>query len=129
MEKLLIKIPVSLGELVDKITILRIKKSCMTDPAKIANVSNEYDMLVAIPEYLAVKNTIADKEHELLRVNQRLWWYEEDIREFNKRETQNAAETLSVAKGIHIANDKRSQIKKEINIMCNSELIEEKSYE
>jgi ribosome-interacting GTPase 1 len=129
MEKLLIKVPVSLGELVDKITILRIKKTCMSDAEKIDNVSKEYNMLVAIPEYLAVKDVIADKEHALLKVNQRLWWYEEDIRAFDRTQWSNTIAYMQVAKGIHITNDERSRIKKEINIMCNSELVEEKSYE
>jgi hypothetical protein len=129
MEKLLIKVPVSLGELVDKITILRIKQACMTDEEKLSNVTHEYDMLVAIPEYVAVKDTIASQEAELHKVNQRLWYYEEDIRDFDKLESPNIFALMRVAKGIHTTNDERSQIKKEINIMCNSELVEEKSYE
>ena len=131
MEKLLIKVPVSLGELVDKITILRIKQACMTDEEKLSNVTHEYNMLVAIPEYVAVKDTIASQEEALHKVNQRLWYYEDDIRDFHKsgNVSNNLAAISHVAKGIHITNDERSRIKKEINIMCNSELVEEKSYE
>jgi Family of unknown function (DUF6165) len=129
MEKLLIKVPVSLGELVDKITILRIKQEFMTDAEKIANVTNEYNMLVAIPEYVAVKDTIAEHEASLHKVNQRLWFYEDNIRDFDKMQSPNITSYLQVARGIHITNDERSRIKKEINIMCNSELVEEKSYE
>lgn len=129
MEKLLIKVPVSLGELVDKITILRIKQACMTDEEKLSNVTHEYNMLVAISEYVAVKDTIASQEAELHKVNQRLWYYEEDIRDFGKMQNPNTTSYMQVAKGIHITNDERSRIKKEINIMCNSELVEEKSYE
>ena len=129
MEKLLIKVPVSLGELVDKITILRIKQEFMTDAEKLANVTNEYNMLVAIPEYVAVKYTIAEQEEALLKVNTRLWHYEDDIRALDKLQWPNTISYMQVAKGIHITNDERSRIKKEINIMCNSELVEEKSYE
>ena len=129
MEKLLIKVPVSLGELVDKITILRIKQACMTDVEKLSNVTHEYNMLVAIPEYVAVKDTIAEHEAALHKVNQRLWFYEDDIRDFDKMQWPNTIAYMQVAKGIHITNDERSRIKKEINIMCNSELVEEKSYE
>ena len=129
MEKLLIKVPVSLGELVDKITILRIKQACMTDAEKLFNVTNEYNMLVAIPEYVAVKDTIAPQEESLHKVNQRLWYYEDYIRDFDKMQSPNITTYMQVARGIHITNDERSRIKKEINIMCNSELVEEKSYE
>jgi hypothetical protein len=129
MKKLLIKIPVSLGELVDKITILRIKQACMTDIEKLSNVTNEYNMLVAVPEYVAVKDTIAEHEESLQKVNQRLWYYEDDIRDFDKIKGLNTIAFEQVARGIHITNDERSRIKKEINIMCNSELVEEKSYE
>jgi len=129
MEKLLIKVPVSLGELVDKITILRIKQACMTDEEKLSNVTHEYNMLVAIPEYVAVKDTIAEHEEALHKVNQRLWYYEDDIRDFDKMQKPNTTSYMQVARGIHITNDERSRIKKEINIMCNSELVEEKSYE
>jgi hypothetical protein len=129
MEKLLIKVPVSLGELVDKITILRIKQACMTDVEKLSNVTHEYNMLVAIPEYVAVKDTIAPQEEALHKVNQRLWYYEDDIRDFDKMQNPNITAYMQVARGIHITNDERSRIKKEINIMCNSELVEEKSYE
>lgn len=129
MEKLLIKVPVSLGELVDKITILRIKQACMTDVEKLSNVTHEYNMLVAIPEYVAVKDAIANHEESLQKVNQRIWFYEDDIRDFDKMQSPNITAYLQVARGIHISNDERSRIKKEINIMCNSELVEEKSYE
>jgi hypothetical protein len=86
-------------------------------------------MLVAIPEYVAVKDIIAEQEESLLKVNTRLWHYEDDIREYDKMEKPNSHSVMQVAKGIHITNDERSRIKKEINIMCNSELVEEKSYE
>lgn len=130
MGKLLIKVPVSLGELVDKITILRIKQAYITDAEKLFNVTNEYNMLVAIPEYVAVKDTIADFEAALQKVNQRIWYYEDDIREFDRSENPSSSYSyMQVAKGIHISNDERSRIKKAINIMCKSELVEEKSYE
>lgn len=130
MEKLLIKVPVSLGELVDKITILRIKQAYMTDAEKLSNVTHEYNMLVAIPEYVAVKDKIEEHEVALQKVNQRIWYYEDDIREFDRLEKNPSVHAyMQVAKGIHISNDERSRIKKVINIMCNSELVEEKSYE
>ena len=129
MEKLLIKVPVSLGELVDKITILRIKQACMTDIEKLSNVTHEYNILVVVPEYVAVKDIIAEHEEAFQKVNQRIWYYEDDIRDFDKMQSPSISAYMQVARGIHITNDERSRIKKEINIMCNSELVEEKSYE
>ena len=128
MEKLLIKVPVSLGELVDKITILRIKQACITDAEKIANVITEYHMLIAIPEYSLIKSTIASHEADLQKVNQLIWTHSEDIRQFDQVNDMND-ECLRIFKTIFKMNEERSRIKKAINIMCNSELVEEKSYE
>jgi transposase-like protein len=128
MEKLAIKIPVSLGELVDKITILRIKQACITDAVKIANVSREYHMLVAIPEYSTVKHMIASHEADLQKVNQLIWTHSEDIRQFDQ-ENDISDEYLETFRIIFKLNDERSRIKKVINVMCNSELVEEKSFE
>jgi len=128
MEKLAIKIPVSLGELVDKITILRIKQACITDAVKIANVSREYHMLVAIPEYSTVKHMIASHEADLQKVNQLIWTHSEDIRQFDQVNDM-SDECLRTFRTIFKLNDERSRIKKVINVMCNSELIEEKSFE
>ena len=128
MEKLSIKIPVSLGELVDKITILRIKQACITDAGKIANVSQEYHMLVAIPEYSLIKSTIAGQEADLQKVNQLIWTHSEDIRRLDQENDINNA-YLETSRTIFELNDERSRIKKAINVMCNSELVEEKSFE
>jgi hypothetical protein len=128
MDKLSIKIPVSLGELVDKITILRIKQACITDAEKIANVLTEYHMLVAIPEYSLIKSTIASHEEDLQKVNQLIWSFSEDIRQLDQENNINNA-YLEISKTIFKMNEERSRIKKAINVMCNSELVEEKSYE
>lgn len=128
MDKLSIKIPVSLGELVDKITILRIKQACITDAEKIANVLTEYHMLVAIPEYSLIKSTIANHEADLQKVNQLIWSFSEDIRQLEQENNINNA-YLEISKTIFKMNEERSRIKKAINVMCNSELVEEKSYE
>lgn len=128
MEKLAIKIPVSLGELVDKITILRIKQAWITGAAKIANISNEYHMLVAIPEYSTVKDLITSHEADLQKVNQLIWTHSEDIRRLDQ-ENDIGDEYLKTSRIIFKLNDERSRIKKVINVMCNSELVEEKSYE
>ena len=128
MEKLAIKIPVSLGELVDKITILRIKQACITDAVKIANVSHEYHMLVAIPEYSLIKSTIAGQEADLQKVNQLIWTHSEDIRRLDQENDINNA-YLETSRIIFELNDERSRIKKAINVICNSELVEEKSFE
>ena len=128
MKKLSIKIPVSLGELVDKITILRIKQACISDAEKIANVLTEYHMLVAITEYSSIKSTIAVQEADLQKVNQLIWTHSEDIRRLDQENDINNA-YLETSRIIFELNDERSRIKKAINVMFNSELVEEKSFE
>ena len=128
MKKLSIKIPVSLGELVDKITILRIKQACISDAEKIANVLTEYHMLVAITEYSSIKSTIAVQEADLQKVNQLIWTHSEDIRLLDQ-ENDISNEYLETFRIIFKLNDERSRIKKAINVMFNSELVEVKSFE
>ena len=117
--------PVSLGELIDKITILEIKKLHMTG-IKLKNVNKELELL---------KNILRDKNLEididlinnLKEVNNSLWGIEDRIR--IKEHNQNFdKEFIQLARSVYKENDKRSSIKKEINQKYNSELVEEKSY-
>lgn len=120
-----IEIPISLGELYDKISILEIKMANMNSPEKIANVSNEYKALRDIAEKYPIEG---DLYIYLKETNQKIWDIEDGIRkkERNKRFGRNFIE---LARSVYITNDKRSDIKKNINLRYGSEFIEEKSYE
>jgi hypothetical protein len=123
-----ILIPISPGELLDKITILQIKTERMTDPAKVANVETDLDMLnKAWSEAVAVDAEIIALTAELKAVNEALWEIEDDIRdeERNKRFNERFIE---LARAVYVTNDERANAKKKVNLHLNSAIVEEKSY-
>jgi len=124
----MINIPVSVGELVDKITILKIKRYQIKDTTKLVNIHKEHDALTSLDEYVTIQKDVLEHQQQLMEVNLRLWFLEEDIRHYEKIQ-QFTGDFIEVARKIYKTNDERSRIKKEINILCNSELVEEKSHE
>ena len=119
------KIEVSIGEVVDKWTILSIKFLNITDKDKLANVLKERNYIndAVHPEIL--HDPLTD---ELLKVNQSLWKVEDLLRDF-ERANSFGAEFIDLARSVYKLNDKRAHIKKEINIKYGSEFVEEKSYQ
>ena len=125
----LIQVPVSYGELIDKITILEIKSKQMTDPAKLANVRNELDQLNATwAAHPAAATDIADERARLLGVNETLWDIEDRIRLKEKAQAFDA-EFVELARAVYFRNDERAAVKREINLKLGSQLVEEKSYQ
>ncbi len=128
---MLIQAPVSLGELVDKITILEIKKQNITDQEKLANVDNELQHLTStLTKILSDKQMqeLQPLKQELLAINQQLWKIEDDIRDCER--AKDFSDTfIELARSVYFTNDKRAEGKKRINIAFGSELIEEKSYQ
>ena len=123
-----IKVPVSPGELLDKITILRIKSARMRDASKLANVRTELEALERIwnaSPYAAVD--VASDVSALLAVNERLWTIEDDIRDKERAQTFDG-EFVRLARAVYIENDERAAIKRRLNVKLGSSLIEEKSY-
>jgi hypothetical protein len=123
-----IRVPVSPGELLDKITILRIKSRRMADPNKLANVRRELEALEETwrsSPYAAVD--IEDDVSALLEVNERLWTIEDDIRD-KERAGAFDADFIRLARAVYIENDERAAIKKRLNLKLGSTLVEEKSY-
>lgn len=124
-----ISVPVSFGELLDKIAILQIKSERMTDPAKVANVHNELAALertwMAHP---AASQDIARLRADLKAVNERLWVIEDDIRLKEKAQAFDD-EFIRLARSVYFENDTRARLKKEINLALGSSYVEEKSYE
>jgi hypothetical protein len=121
-------VPISPGELIDKITILEIKSQRMRDPAKLANVRVELNLLMetwrASPW---VKADIGGEWAGLRAVNERLWVIEDQIRD-KERDAQFDREFIELARAVYITNDERAAIKKRINMRLGSTLVEEKSY-
>ncbi|MGA2025151.1 MAG: DUF6165 family protein [Steroidobacteraceae bacterium] len=123
-----ILVPISPGELLDKITILRIKSARIADEAQLANVHRELSRLQA--SRLAVLGADADlaaDEAALERVNAELWDIEDRIRDHEARRCFDAA-FIELARAVYLRNDERAAIKRRINLKLRSALLEEKSY-
>lgn len=120
------KIEISNGELVDKLTIIAIKLERIKDESKIKNLLKEYE------ELKKALSTIIDQEDPLYKalyeVNCELWDIEDHIRDLERR-NDFGEDFIRTARSVYMRNDKRSEIKREINIRTGSGLIEEKSYE
>ena len=124
-----LQVPVSVGEVLDKITILQIKLAHISDAAKRANIQNELDALLPL---VAGDAFTTDQMQALMAqlksVNEALWDIEDDIREKEAAKSFDA-EFIRLARAVYITNDKRAEIKKQINLATGSALVEEKSYE
>jgi len=119
------KIEVSIGEIVDKLTILALKKKYINNQLKLENIQKEYSYLLDIV-FNDLKISLTDYD-ELLHINQLLWGIEDDIRVKEKnKEFDN--KFIELARLVYITNDKRADIKRQINEKYGSEFKEEKSY-
>lgn len=122
-------VPISVGELLDKISILQIKQNSILDAAKLVNVSNELRILMEIMERAGVtKHQEFDDLFQIMfEINRRGWDYEDQIRELMVRPGSDQ-EFIDLAVTLHKNNDSRMAHKKRINLTFNSNIIEEKSY-
>ena len=118
-------IEVSIGEIVDKLSILQIKTEEIKDESKLKNVKVEYDYL-----YDIVFNEMGIEQSdftELVSVNKKLWIIEDDIRDKERnKEFDNIF--IELARAVYVTNDERAEVKKKINLKYGSEFVEEKSY-
>jgi hypothetical protein len=120
--------PISAGEMVDKITILRVKAERIGDPTKLANVVKELGLLEAIAaDALPISASLVAMTSQLTAVNAALWDIEDAIRDCERRQDF-GAEFVRLARAVYFENDRRAAIKRAINHETGSELVEEKSY-
>ena len=125
-KKKIINVPISVGELIDKMSILEIKKDKLKN-LKLKNILKELSFLRAVLE----KNSILIPDEiyfQLKSINLKLWDIEDKIR-IKEKNKEFDNEFIELARSVYLNNDRRSETKKELNIMFNSEIIEEKSYE
>lgn len=123
-----IKVPISPGELIDKLTILEIKAANIRDAAKLANVNVELKLLQETWRSSAFANANIDAEWKLLReINKKLWDVEDLIRD-KEREKKFDHEFIELARAVYFTNDERATVKKTINTKLGSKIVEEKSY-
>ena len=120
------KIEVSNGEIIDKLTIIQIKLERISDKAKLANLKKEYDELVKVTS--SIISTSDPLYKALYDVNCELWDIEDHIRDL-ERKKDFGSDFIETARSVYFKNDRRAEIKREINIKTASGLIEEKSYE
>ena|SRR5680860_836894 len=124
-----IKVPVSFGEVLDKITILEIKSERIKDEAKLNNVKLELGELNATwSEAVSDPSAIAPLRQQLKAVNEELWVIEDDIRD-QEADQNFGARFIELARAVYVTNDKRAALKKDINLALGSRFVEEKSYQ
>lgn len=124
-----VNLEISIGEFFDKLTILEIKTARISDEAKLANINKELDSLnKLLVQQKFTRDDVANEVAELRKVNEALWEIEDDIRD---KESQKAFDDkfIELARAVYITNDKRSEIKRDINLKLGSDFVEEKSYE
>lgn len=123
-----IHVPISPGELIDKITILEIKSARISDAAKVANVRHELALLQATWRASAFASQNIDEQWAgLRRVNEKLWDVEDLLRDKERARTFDQ-EFIELARAVYFTNDERAAIKREINTKLGSKIVEEKSY-
>jgi Family of unknown function (DUF6165) len=123
-----ISVPISPGELIDKLTILEIKSERMTDATKVANVRLELGMLEKTWRESAYASAdVASERGELKEINEELWVVEDDLRDL-ERAKRFDQQFIELARAVYFTNDKRAAIKRRINDKLGSKIVEEKSY-
>ena len=127
MNKIIVE--VSIGELLDKISILEIKQEKIKDPVKLKFILNEHSILKDQLNNNVKSDDKIDKLFQSLKgINTKLWTIEDDIREC-ERNKDFGSDFVSLARAVYFTNDKRSEIKKSINLLTGSGFVEEKSYQ
>ena len=125
---MLINTPISLGELVDKISILIIKQKNITDETKLDHVKKELDFLQKTLMNYVQQEEINNYLENLININSKLWNIEDDIRECERKKSFDQT-FIDLARSVYFTNDERAKVKNDINETFGSELVEVKSYE
>ena len=124
---MILKIEVAPGELIDKITILEIKLARINDEEKVRNVQREHALLTRVADVVSTSPELTMLRSELKQINEVLWRIEDDIREQERRQDF-GPEFVRLARAVYRTNDERARVKREINRLLNSTLVEEKAY-
>ena len=124
-----ITVPVSFGEVLDKITILEIKSERIQDPEKVKNVRKELDELNRVwNRVVENRDLVSEQRKQLKAINETLWEIEDDIRE-QEADQDFGERFIALARAVYVTNDKRAAVKKQINLALGSSFVEEKSYQ
>jgi len=123
----MINIPVSAGELIDKLSILRVKKNMITDEEKLTFVNKEFDLLNELSSDFLNDSEIYDLYNKLCITNAKLWYIEDELRVLEKQKSF-GNEFVELARSVYFTNDERFELKNEINKKTNSSIKEIKEY-
>jgi Family of unknown function (DUF6165) len=124
-----VNVDISIGEFFDKVTILEIKQARISDPGKLVNIKKELDGLNQLLARLPFSRDSIKKEFaELKQINEKLWVIEDDIRDKEAKKEFDQV-FIDLARAVYITNDRRSEVKRDINLKLGSDFVEEKSYE
>ena len=122
-------VPIAFGELIDKITILEIKRERISDAQRIANVVRELDILnAALCEFADLPAAFTPLKNELRTINERLWDIEDRIRDCERNKDFGPL-FVQLARAVYVTNDRRAATKRALSQLVNSSIVEEKSYE
>jgi hypothetical protein len=124
---MMVSIPVSVGELMDKITILEIKRANVHNLTQANNITVELTQLLDVLHALELPEQVMALTTQLKQVNQELW-HIEDAKRHHEKQQQFDNKFIELARNVYIKNDLRASIKRQINTFCNSTIIEEKIY-
>ena len=123
----MITIPISIGELIDKLSILYIKKIKISNPEKLEFINEEFELLYNISSYYLNDENISKLYHTLVKINLKLWEIEDEIRN-NENSKIFDSHFIHLARQVYQTNDERFSIKNKINELSNSEIREQKEY-
>jgi hypothetical protein len=125
---MVIKIPAAAGELIDKITILEIKRERIANAEKLKNILHELDLMSAVRSAMIPPGPEMDAlTSKLKTINEKIWVFEDEIRDSERRRDFGPA-FVALARKVYLSNDERSVVKREINEFLESAIVEEKSY-
>lgn len=123
----MISVPVSIGEIIDKLSILQVKKTKIQDEKKLEYINTEFELLYNLASTYLNNSVIETIYHELVKVNSSLWDVEDNLRIFES-EKKFDEEFITLARKVYFTNDERFRLKNQINLISNSEIREVKDY-
>lgn len=123
----MISVPVSIGELIDKLSILHVKQNKISNQEKLGYINKEFELLYNMSSYYLNDSEVSKLYHELVTVNSKLWEIEDEIRILESKDIFNE-QFIQLARKVYFTNDERFSLKNKINDLTNSEVREQKEY-
>ena len=123
----MISVPVSIGELIDKLSILHVKQNKISNQEKLGHINKEFELLYNMSSYYLNDSEVSKLYHELVTVNSKLWEIEDEIRILESKDIFNE-QFIQLARKVYFTNDERFSLKNKINDLTNSEVREQKEY-